>query len=164
MKFLLCFVQIILLTISCHSYSDTSSSEGYEKLKSLSGDWNGTLPDGKLINISYEVINGGVVLERYHSKDPMWWNMSTAYHLRNDHIVMSHYCSWGNHPRMQASATEKNVQKIDFDFIDLAQNEPKNGYMRDLSIEFVDQNHLIHRWVWREKGKDVPLLLTLVRQ
>ncbi len=155
-----CFTSFVGAT----STQEAMVSEGFEKLRSLEGDWAGTLPDGNPIEISYQIINGGAVLERYRSKDPMWWNMSTVYHLNNSAIVMSHYCSWGNHPRMKASSITVSTKQLDFDFIDLAENIPSNGHMRDLAIKFVDDNNLIHNWVWREKEKDTPLTLTLARK
>lgn len=162
---LLLKIHVILFAVfSANAFAETVVSEGYEKLKAMAGDWDGTLPDGKPIEITYQIINGGAVLERYRSKDPMWWNMSTAYHLNNDQIVMSHYCSWGNHPRMKTSSTVKKIKELDFDFIDLAENEPKNGHMRDLTIKFIDKKNVTHHWVWREDGKDTPLVLMLVRK
>lgn len=135
----------------------------FSKLRLLEGEWEGILPGGGTIEISYEQINGGAIVERYRSEDPMWWNMSTTYHRDNDRIVMSHYCSWGNHPRMSAAIDANGLERIDFDFIDLAQNEPENGYMRDFDIEFIDQDRVVHYWTWREDGVDTPLKLTLSR-
>lgn len=154
------------LLLTQNSFAATSterSKSGFAKIQSLVGDWQGKLPDGNDIEISYEQINGGAIVERYRSKDPMWWNMSTAYHRSNEEIIMSHYCSWGNHPRMSAVIGSTDVKKIDFDFLDIAQNEPQNGYMRDLEIEFIDNDHVVHYWQWRKDGKDTPLILTLTR-
>lgn len=147
-------------------YAGDLKLEGFNKIKSLIGTWSGTLPDGNKIEITYEEISGGAILEKYHSQDPMWWNMSSVYHLDKDKILMTHYCSWGNHPRMQSrhANIDEDLKQIAFKFKDIAQNQPEKGYMHNLTFEFQDQDHLAHHWTWREKGKDTPLKLTLIRQ
>lgn len=137
---------------------------GFERIKLLVGDWQGTLPDGKPIDISYRMINGGMILEQYHSKNPMWWNMSSAYHLDNNKIMMTHYCSWGNHPRMSAIVPSGDVTKLQFNFIDMTQTQPSNGYMHNSAFNFQDRDHFTHHWTWRDKGKDTPLMLALKRK
>lgn len=162
----LIFATACFLFLTQNSFAASNieqAKNGFAKIQSLVGDWQGKLPDGNDIEISYEKINGGAIVERYRSKDTMWWNMSTAYHLDNEKIMMSHYCSWGNHPRMSAVIDSTDVKKIDFNFLDIAQNEPENGYMRDLQIEIIDSDHVVHYWQWREDGKDTPLKLTLTR-
>ena len=155
---------ILLLMQQSHAATNIEQAKsGFARIQSMVGNWQGKLPNGNNIEISYEEINGGAIVERYRSEDPMWWNMSTAYHLDNEKIMMSHYCSWGNHPRMSAVVDSAEAKKIDFNFLDIAQNEPQNGYMRDLEIEFVDSDHVVHYWLWRQDGKDTPLKLTLTR-
>lgn len=156
---------IIAITWNIHTEAQPNPSTlaDFEKLKMLVGEWQGTLPDGKPIEISYQEISGGAVVEIYHSSDPMWWNMSSAYHLNNDRIMMTHYCSWGNHPRMSA-IPDKDKKTLKFDFIDIARTQPQNGYMHSLTFNFIGKDQLKHHWTWREKGKDTPLTLTLTRK
>jgi hypothetical protein len=143
---------------------------GFERIRALVGEWEATQPDGKLMQVTYEEINGGAIEERYRSEDPMWWNMSTVYHLDNDRIMMTHYCSWGNHPRMTVTVPEGEVNTLDFRFLDMTYTRPENGYMKHVSFQFRDKDHFTHRWVWHEqdketrKDKETPLSLTLVRK
>lgn len=161
------------------TYADFLVDAGFKKIESLVGQWQGTLPDGNFIEISYEALNGGAILEVYHSKDPMWWNMSTVYHKGSDRILMNHYCSWGNHPKMEAELnTEKigesdllvselgtkEIETLEFNFIDLVRTKTDKGYMHHLKFSFQDRDHLTHQWTWRENNKDTPLKLTLVRK
>ncbi len=141
----------------------TNDQKSFDKIRSMVGQWHGELPDGNDIVITYEEINGGAIIERYRATDPMWWNMSTAYHLNSDRIMMSHFCSWGNHPRMSAASRTPDTGRIDFDFIDIAYNEPDNGFMRDLVIEFVNDDRVKHHWTWSEDGVDTELTLILTR-
>ncbi|GAB4190393.1 MAG: hypothetical protein Tsb002_18340 [Wenzhouxiangellaceae bacterium] len=166
-SFFLCSLMLgllLCLTPSGNAATNTDhAAVALSKLQALIGEWQGKLPDGNDIRISYEQINGGAILERYRSTDPIWWNMSTMYHQDNQTLIMSHYCSWGNHPRMSAVIDSPVTKTIDFQFIDLSHNEPDNGYMRDFDIEFIDVDQVIHYWHWREDGKDTPLTLKLKR-
>jgi hypothetical protein len=164
--FFLLVLQLILFTVPASAAENAVKQRtvaGFEKIKSLTGVWNGTLPDGKPIKITYIEISGGAIVEMYHSDDPMWWNMSTAYHPDTDKIMMTHYCSWGNHPRMSAAVADGPINSLHFNFIDIARNEPGNGYMRDLTFNFKDHDHISHDWIWHQDGKDTPLTLTLIR-
>ncbi len=164
------YLFICSLFFSLYPHTATSNERSapavaaFEKLKLLAGNWQGTLPDGKPITISYEQIRGGAILEIYHSPDPIWWNMSTAYHLANQHIVMTHYCGWGNHPRMRASpsATE-NIDQLEFSFMDITHNRQDKGYMQQLNVRFDGNSKLSHHWIWREGDKETALELHLTR-
>jgi hypothetical protein len=136
----------------------------FDTLKMLVGEWRGTLPDGNPIDISYRQISGGAIIEEYHSTDPMWWNMSSVYHPDTDKIIMSHYCSWGNHPRMTAEYSKIQDNKIAFQYLDIARTQPDNGYMHNATIHIQDQDHFTHQWIWRENGNDTPLTLHLQRK
>ena len=161
-KYILNTIFPMLLVLTCGAHAAQYS--GFEKIKSLVGSWQGTLPDGKPIDISYREINGGAIVEIYHSKDPMWWNMSSVYHAGADRIIMNHYCSWGNHPRMTARFEPAQKDRLKFRFLDMTTTASENGYMHDNTIYFEDDNHISHHWIWREKGKDTPLVLKLERK
>jgi hypothetical protein len=154
----------MFMALSQHAAAGDRTVAGFEKIRSLVGEWEATQPDGKLLRVTYEEINGGAIEERYRSEDPMWWNMSTVYYLDKDRIMMAHYCSWGNHPRMTATVPEGEINKLDFKFLDITRARPDNGYMKHASIQFGDKDRFSHRWVWDEKGEERPLLLTLVRK
>lgn len=157
---------ISLLSSSLPASTDLTANNraGFEKLRSLVGDWRGELPDGNFIDVSYQLINGGAILERYHSKDPMWWNMSSIYYLDVDEISMTHYCSWGNHPRMTAKVYQDEINQLKFLFNDISMTKPDNGYMRNLTFSFQDNDSFTHHWTWHEHGKETELLLDLKRK
>lgn len=140
------------------------AAAAFEKIRALIGEWEATQPDGKLMRVTYEEINGGAIEERYRSDDPMWWNMSSVYYLDKGRVMLAHYCSWGNHPRMTATVPDGAINKLDFKFLDMVHAQPENGYMKDASIQFQDENHFAHRWIWHDKNGEKPLLLTLVRK
>lgn len=162
--------QTIILALFFIAFAASSSLPknntvtGFEKIRSLIGEWDGTLPDGKPIKISYQEISGGAIVEIYHSQDPMWWNMSSAYHRDKEKIMLTHFCSWGNHPRMAAIVPTGAIKRLEFDFIDITKTQPQNGYMRNVAFEFKSEDHILHHWLWQEQDKQVPLTLTLKRK
>ncbi len=144
----------------------TQAAIAFDKLTSLIGTWQGVLPDGKPIKVTYQMISGGVILEMYHSEDPMWWNMSTVYLLDKEQILMTHYCSWGNHPRMRAPAGKfsNTLNTLEFNYLDITRTQAEKGYMRDLKLEFKGEDQLMHHWTWREQSQDAALTLPLRRK
>jgi hypothetical protein len=59
-----------------------------------------------LTNVSYQLISGGAaIMERI--MPPNEPSMVSIYHLDGDKLMMTHYCSAGNQPRMQAEAQAK---------------------------------------------------------
>ena len=157
----------LLIAISVFTLTQPLWAEnhtGFDRIQSLVGDWQGTLPDGNPIDITYREISGGAIVEVYHSTDPMWWNMSSVYHADTDKVIMSHYCSWGNHPRMTATPQPANDKELAFMFLDITSTQPENGYMHNATFQFDDQDHFSHHWTWREDGKDTLLTLRMERK
>src|SRR5207245_777336 len=79
-----------------------NASLAFEKLKGLVGQWEATTQKGTVTS-SYELVaNGTVLVERFKMKDE--GEMETVYHLDGNHLVLTHYCTAGNQPHMQAEA------------------------------------------------------------
>src|SRR5262245_33835119 len=75
------------------------AAAGFEKLKSLAGEWQAQGPHG-LTKVSYEIVSGGTaVMETIIP--PQEPTMVTLYHRDGDQLMMTHYCSGGNQPRMR---------------------------------------------------------------
>lgn len=130
------------------------TSSNFEKLKQLEGKWKGTKPDGKTVKVSFEITSGGsaVVETMMPEGEP---NMVSVYHMNAGKLMMTHYCSAGNQPRMEASVTAD--ENIDFNFVDATNLENKfEGHMQGLKVIFVDENHFNQVWNWSEDGKETP--------
>jgi hypothetical protein len=76
---------------------------GWEWMKSLQGEWEGTY-EGKLATrASYRLVsNGTALMETLVSPDAS--DMITMYTPDGDRLMMTHYCSANNQPRMRAAA------------------------------------------------------------
>jgi hypothetical protein len=118
-----------------------------EKLKSLAGDWDGKAPDGKAVHASYKVVSGGSAVAETLSAagEP---DMLTVYHANGSSLMMTHYCSMGNQPRMKADAAEG--KSIAFHFVDgTNMSGPDAPHMNDLTITFDDANHITQEWAMK---------------
>jgi hypothetical protein len=91
-------------------------------------------------------------------------SMATIYHLDGDKLVMTHYCSIGNQPRMLAQVPAGEIKNLSFTFVDATNlAKPSDGHMRYLTLTFQDKDHLTQVWTWRQDGKDMPATFNLVR-
>ncbi len=158
------------------------TTPAFDQLKSLAGQWEGTTPDGKKVQVSYELIsNGSVLMERLHpGNEPDMINgsvlmerlhpgnepdMITMYSLDGDRILVTHYCSMGNQPTMQTSASPAATGKLDFTFLRLAgAKSPDEGHMAALTVSIPDKTHLVQTWTFMDKGKSQTESFTLTRK
>jgi hypothetical protein len=80
----------------------------FEKLKSLSGEWEGKDADGMEAKTNFKVIvNGTTVMETLvamHMEE-----MVTLYNVDGDSISLIHYCPTNNQPRMRASISSSFI-------------------------------------------------------
>lgn len=129
---------------------------GFEKLKTLAGRWETTMSDGKRATVSYEVVSAGsALLERIGGDHHADMEMITVYHPDGDRLVMTHYCSAQNQPRMAAPPTPGDAKEIAFSFLDVTNlAAPDSGHMRGLVVRFVDADHFDQEWTFRAKGTE----------
>jgi hypothetical protein len=77
--------------------------------------------------------------------------MVTMYHADGSVILMTHYCSENNQPRMRASGLSPDGKSIDFKFVDVTNlSSPNAPRMTELVLVFSDANHLTQRWTNQE--------------
>ncbi len=133
--------------------ADTRPNPAFDKMKSLVGTWEGKTADGKPVSISYSLIsNGSAVMEQLTpGGEP---TMVTVYYPDGARLMMTHYCSMHNQPRMETGPVAGDVSALKFGFVD-ATNLPSPGaaHMDGLVIKFDDANHLTEAWSWKEQNK-----------
>jgi hypothetical protein len=137
------------------------ANAGFEKMKTLVGDWKGKTADGTHIAVTYRLVAGGSAIEEHISVA----DMVTMYHVNGKNLMLTHYCAAGNQPRMKAAGYKEGDQTLAFVFWD-ATNLPdkKAMYMHDATFTFVDADHLIATWTHYEGGKDAgKVVMTLER-
>lgn len=139
--------------ISAQETMKPKTNTGFDQLKSLAGEWEGTNAEGKAVHVVYEVAsNGSALMERLHPSAET--EMVTMYSSDGDRLAMTHYCSSGNQPQMHTAAVSGTSQKFTFDFVratNLA--SPGAGHMGKLVVTLQDHDHFTQEWTWMEGGK-----------
>lgn len=153
----LCF--FVLASLHAGSaFAQTKAEPGFDMLKSLVGEWQGTNPDGTPIRLTYELLSAGSALVEKLEPEGDHSSMITVYHLDGDNLMMTHYCSAQNQPRMRAKPVKGGVDKIDFSFVDATNlSDHSDGHMRGLLVSFLDDDHITQEWTFLEEGKESPM-------
>ena len=132
----------------------TEPNAGFEKMKPLVGNWQGKANDGKPVKISYALVSGGSALVEtiQVESEP---GMVTVYHPDGGRLMMTHYCSLHNQPRMRADTAPAENGKLVFNFVD-ATNMPSPDamHMHKLVVTFVDKDHFAQEWTWKGGEKE----------
>ena len=132
----------------------TEPNAGFEKMKPLVGNWQGKANDGKPVKISYALVSGGSALVETIQAE-LEPGMVTVYHPDGGRLMMTHYCSLHNQPRMRADTAPTENGKLVFNFVD-ATNMPSPDamHMHKLVVTFVDKDHFAQEWTWKGGEKE----------
>lgn len=83
--------------------------------------------------------------------------MTNVYHMDGDELVLTHYCSQGNQPRMEAKLNDGHQHasnQIHFQFDEVSNlTSADQSYMGDVVLTFVDDNHYTQTWTHYKAGK-----------
>jgi len=130
-------------------------SKDLEKMKELTGAWQGTTDMGKgpqTVKATYELTSAGnTILERLFVGLP--YEMVTVYHDFDGKLTMTHYCSLGNQPHMDLMDTGENTML----FV-LSEKNPnlvsvKETHMHSLKISFDTKDSITQTWSRYEEGE-----------
>jgi hypothetical protein len=91
---------------------------GFERLKSLAGTWLGRAghdQTGQPATVTYRVASGGTVVEETLFPGTPH-EMISMYHLADGELVLTHYCSMGNQPRMRLDRGASMPDRLVFAF------------------------------------------------
>lgn len=128
-------------------------SEGMEKMKALVGVWEGRDGDGNTITVSYRLVSNGTSLMETLDNSQEKESMITMYHLDGNRLMMTHYCSMGNQPRMRLTTMTPTL--LTFSFFDGTNLTSKDdAHMHKLAITWMDKDHINEEWTMRSGGKD----------
>jgi hypothetical protein len=135
----------------------------FERMKSLVGEWKGTSMGGNPATVTYTLVSdNSALMERLAMGGES--EMVTMYHPDGDHLMMTHYCSAHNQPRMRSQTVAEGSKNITFDLVDVTNlSAPDAGHMRKLVVTFEDKNHFTQEWTWTEKGKDNAVVIHFER-
>lgn len=147
----------------------TQASAAFERLRALSGHWQGTFAwsgartaSGKLDAEYYVTGNGSALVEDLVMDGVP--SMTSVYHLDGADLRMTHYCAAQNQPRLMASAIDLDHGQIMFSFVDITNlRSPTAGHVEGLDVRFLGPNHVTLRFHFKANGKDADELIDLTR-
>jgi hypothetical protein len=147
---------LALVALAMFSPAAPGTNPAWEKMKSLVGEWEGTMRHGEMdmpVKVSYEIVSDGTsLMERMNVPDKSH-EMITMYYPDGSRIMMTHYCAEGNQPRMRADAV--NGDTVAFSFVDVTNlSSPQAEHMRRLVVKFADADHFTQEWTHRKSGKE----------
>jgi hypothetical protein len=136
----------------------------FEKMKSLVGEWQGKSSDGNAAKVSYTLVSdNSALMERLAMGGES--EMVTMYYPDGDHMMMTHYCSAHNQPRMRSQMGFREGKNIVFDLVDVTNlSSPDAGHMKKLAVTFVDEDRFTQEWTWKEKGKEGTVIIQFQRK
>jgi hypothetical protein len=154
---------VVLVSLISGAFAASKSQPEFDHLKSLAGSWAGKGSDGMPVHINYQVVSAGSAVMESIGEGKAG-QMITVYHLDGDSLMMTHFCSAGNQPRMRAD-TSSTPRAIKFTLVDVTNlSGPDAGHMQAHSIMWKDGSHVTQEWVWRENGKERTETFELERQ
>jgi len=142
-----------------------NANAAFDKLKTLTGRWEATSDKGKVTSSIELVSNGTALLEKITV--PGDGEMVTVYYVDGNRLVLTHYCSAGNQPHMQAEAFDPASNQIRFGFAG-AGNLASSGdaHMHTAVIKFEGPDAYDADWTMYKDGKQaftVPIQFHRVR-
>ena len=146
----------------------TRADTAFERLRALSGHWQGTFAwsgastaSGKLDAEYYVTGNGSALVENLIMGGAP--SMTSVYHLDGADLRMTHYCAARNQPRLIASAVDLDHGLITFSFVDITNlHSPTEGHVEGLDMRFLGADHVTLRFHFKANGKDADELIELM--
>ena len=132
-----------------------SGSNGFERMKSLVGVWEGTskmAKEGEKVRVEYRLSSGdSAIVETLFPGTPH--EMVSVYYDNKGQLTMTHYCALRNQPRMNLDKAD--ARNLYFMFVGGSNIDPqKDAHMHSLTISFVDKDHIIQEWALFTDGKE----------
>jgi hypothetical protein len=131
------------------------AASAFERLKAMEGEWidvNGALGKPGAVVATYKVTgSGNTVIESLAVATPH--EMTTVYHRDGTTLLLTHYCSEGNQPRMRATTVNGNVLDFAFDGgtnIDVA----TTTHMHNMRWEWISNDEVKAVWHNWSKGRE----------
>ena len=144
----ICFLLVFVLAAS-QLFADS----GLDKIKSLVGEWEATTPEGPA-TVKYELIsNGTAVEERLGVHDT---EMVSIYHMNGGKLMMTHYCSFNNQPRFEATM---DGDTITFNYVDATNLQSESSpHINGLVLNFKDADHFSQQWSNNDPNHKAPTM------
>ena len=131
--------------------AQSDAKKAFEKLKTLSGSWEGTIGDlSTQATIRATSAGSAIMHEAFMARI----NKITMIYMEGDRLLLTHYGGEGNRPRFEGKLTA-DEKSVEFSFLDVS-GATQRGLMKRMMFTFVDANsHIIDVTYMLPDGKSV---------
>ncbi len=150
-------ISLVVLLSALAAHAQSSSQQSFASIKALAGTWEGKNQMGDSVQVLYKLTaaDSAIMSDITTNKAGHNYDMITMFNMDGDRLLMTHYCSAGNQPRMQASLSPDG-KTLTFDFVDATNlTAAQPGHMQRVIFTFVDANHHIEEWHFATPGKEI---------
>jgi hypothetical protein len=163
MKSLRPAITLAVLFAATLTLAQTSAQKSFDQMKSLVGSWEGKNSQGEPLHVSFRSTGGDSALMSVITSAEHHQEMVSMIHMDGpNRLILTHYCSSGNQPRMQATASPDG-KTITFDFFD-GTNLGDKGHMQRVAFTIIDPDHHTEEWTFNAgPGKEMKEVFDLHR-
>lgn len=134
----------------------SDAQKAFEKLKTLSGSWQGTIMKTP-INFTIRAASSGTAIlhEGNTEKGPPDHEI-TMFYVEDNRLLAIHYCDAGNRARLEGKMSPDG-KSIEFSFLDVA-GSTKGGLVKRMVFTTIDANkHMVEFTFIMPNGKPIEL-------
>ena len=90
--------------------------------------------------------------------------MHSVYHLDDDDLRLTHFCSYRNQPRLRAKSVSADGKTIEFEFVDVTNlSRSGNRYTHRMIVSLLDHDHASVTYIGLDEGEEGFLTAELTR-
>ena len=156
------FTAFAVALLATLTFAQSDARQALDQIKMLDGSWRGKNSQGEPLTITFRETAGGSAIlseiEGEHAHD-----MVSMIHLDNGRLLMTHYCTTGNQPRMSASLSPDG-KSVTFNYVDATNlKSPDAGHMQKVVFNIADADHHTEEWTFVDHGQTKVEVFTLTR-
>lgn len=144
--------------------AQTDAQKAFTAIKNMPSTWEQKMADGKTLQVNFKVVSGGsAVMSEILGMGKE--EMISVFNMDGpNRLLLTHYCSAGNQPRMQASVSPDG-KTMTFSFVDATNlATPDAGHMQSMVLTLLDENHHTEEWTFNDHGKELKQIFDLRRK
>lgn len=155
---------VLLLPVTAAASDELTAEKAFERLKALAGTWEGSASGegeeaaaeadatGKVVHEFEVTASGHVLMERMGPNTD--YEMVNMYHLDGSDLVLTHYCSSGNQPRMKFNAATSAPNRLVFDFDGGTNLDSTPSHIQSAEIRLDGKDRLDSAWMAHEGDEE----------
>ena len=164
-KFTMLVTAMIVLSLgTLHAQTPSKPAGGFDRLKVLAGEWQGTDESGKPVTSTFRLVSNDTALEETFQSDKDK-EMVTMYTPDGSRVALTHYCSKGNQPKMESPGVTATADEFVFTFTGVTNlASPEDTHLHHLVLQIDDAEHFTETWTIHEKGHDTKRVFKFTRR